>query len=89
MNRLQTLAADQIARHGRDRYPTEQQQLLKLVSEVGELADAWLKWGSANSAFETELCDVALSLGALANKTRHDLDLSVETLVNRDKRDFS
>jgi NTP pyrophosphatase (non-canonical NTP hydrolase) len=89
MNRLQELAAQQIARHGRDRYPNQEAQLLKLVSEVGELADAWLKWGSANSAFESELCDVALCLGALANKTGHDLDLSVETLVARDDRHFS
>lgn len=89
MNQLQRLAADQIQKHGKDRYPTVHEQLLKLVSEVGELADAWLKYGSANQMFESELCDVALSLGALANKTGHDLDLSVNTLVGNDNRTFN
>lgn len=85
---LQVLAQAQIEKHGRDRYPTIHEQLLKLQSEVGELADAWLKAGSANDAFRIELCDVALCVGALANKTAVDLDKAVRHLVERDTRTF-
>lgn len=86
---LQSLAADQIAKHGSDRYPTTHEQILKLVSEVGELADAWLKDGSANDAFYAELCDVALCVATLANKTGLDLVGAVRQLVETDSRKFT
>lgn len=86
---LQGLAADQIAKHSSDRYPTTHEQILKLVSEVGELADAWLKDGSANDAFYAELCDVALCVATLANKTGLDLVGAVRQLVETDSRKFT
>jgi NTP pyrophosphatase (non-canonical NTP hydrolase) len=68
---LQLLSARQIAAHGVDRYPTVQLNLIKLMSEVGELADEILKNGPRERVL-AELSDVALCLGALANKLKVD-----------------
>lgn len=95
---LQVLANIQLAKHGKDRYPGLDLQLIKLVSEVGELADALLKWrvsaafGPLKAAQEkviSELCDVALSVAMLANKLGIDLDQEVAALVEHDERRFN
>lgn len=95
---LQTLADAQILKHGVDRYPSMERQTLKLVSEVGELSDAILKWRTGSSVKTSaelredvvaELCDVALSLGALANKLDVNLDKAVSSLVALDERRFN
>jgi len=72
---LQHLALLQMEKHGADRYPTVNQQMLKLVEEVGELAKAinkagpkWNTIGPERDRVRSELSDVALSLGNLATK---------------------
>lgn len=84
---LQRLAHQQIEKHGIDRYPSVQSQMLKLVEEVGELAKAINRGDLENQAHE--LADVALSLGSLATKLGVPC---LEDLVTRhvasDKRNF-
>lgn len=53
------IAAGQLAKHGRDRYPDPQQQALKVCAEAGELGDAILKacthWQRASDGSRAEL----------------------------------
>ena len=79
-------AAEQIRKHGRDRYPTSQSQMLKLVEEVGELAERVNK-GQMDKA-RLEAADVALALYNLAAKCGFDLDEAIRELVTEDTRKF-
>jgi NTP pyrophosphatase (non-canonical NTP hydrolase) len=80
------LAAEQIRKHGLDRYPTSQSQMLKLVEEVGELAEEINK-GRMDRA-RCEAADVALALYNLAVKCDFDLDEAIREVVTQDKRKF-
>lgn len=92
MNDLQVLAARQIDKHGRDRYPTVVRQAMKLTAEVGELNDALLKdplLKTNRNAIKSELADVALCVAELANKLHLDLADIVRELVENDDRTFA
>ena len=80
------LVALQIQKHGKDRYPTVQSQLIKLVEEVGELA----KEINAGDYEKTRLeaADVALALYNLAFKCAFDLDDAIQSVVRADVRKF-
>lgn len=84
----QQLAARQIANHGRDRYPSVQSQLIKLVEEIGELAKEINKNGS-HSRIRDEMADCGLALYNLANKCHVDLDKAMHNIVDHDDRKFA
>ena len=81
------LAAHQIEKHGKDRYPTIQAQFTKLVEEVGELAKEVNKerWALARD----EAVDVALALYNVAAKIGFDLDKAMREVVAFDNRKFA
>jgi NTP pyrophosphatase (non-canonical NTP hydrolase) len=88
------IVREQLARHGTDRYPTPELQLLKLVSEVGELADAWLKAADGGTQAQldhirAEFADAALSLYALGDKLGLDVITEMRALVAADSRKFT
>lgn len=80
------VAALQLRKHGRDRYPTSQSQMLKVMEEVGELAERVNK-GQMDKARE-EAADVALALYNLAVKCGFDLDEAIRDVVENDMRNF-
>lgn len=80
------LAATQIENHGKDRYPTPEMQMIKIMEEVGELAKEINK-GNVDKA-RLESADVALALYNLANKLQFDLDSAIHEVVTKDKRSF-
>lgn len=95
-------ARRQIAQHGKDRYPSWQSQLRKLVEEVGELNkaanryeaslfsdDGLRKLGKTRDELESEAADVALALYNLADKFQFDLDKAIRNKVQSDVRKFS
>jgi NTP pyrophosphatase (non-canonical NTP hydrolase) len=87
------LARAQIARHGRDRYPTAALQALKACAETGELADAVLKYADSPSPenlerVREEYADAGLALFALGDKLGLDLIVSMMRLVENDERVF-
>jgi NTP pyrophosphatase (non-canonical NTP hydrolase) len=85
------IAAEQIAKHGADRYPTLDAQMLHLVSEIGELAEEVLRHRAKNglsAEFRREYADVGLSLYELGNKLGLDLIACMAELVSNDERDF-
>lgn len=91
------LAKRQIANHGRDRYPTREAQMLKLMEEVGELSKEVNKapkftdspmTSPALIRVQNEAADVALALYNLAAKFGFDLDTAIECKVDSDTRKF-
>lgn len=93
------LAAEQIRKHGKDRYPTIPMQFNKLVEEVGELAKevnkAYVAYTSGIEVFDVnrtnlkgEAADCALALYNLAAKCGFDLDSAIRTVVDEDVRKF-
>lgn len=95
-------ARRQIAQHGKDRYPSWQSQLRKLVEEVGELNKAANKYeaclleigglkkiGKMKDEIVGEAADVALALYNLADKFQFDLDKAIRNKVQSDVRKFS
>lgn len=92
------LAMRQIAKHGRDRYPTAVAQAAKLVAEASELllavAEHFELHGDATHDIDeclhvrSELADTGLSLYSLAPKLGLDLLAAMDELVERDGRKF-
>jgi len=86
------LAKKQIAKHGRDRYPTAPLQALKACAELGELADLICKAESGRailpSRFREEYADAGLALFELGNKLGIDLMACMRELVDADERKF-
>ena len=87
------LAAEIIAKHGADRYPDADRNLLKLVSEVGELADAALDYGADGSTeswehLRKEYADVGLTLYALGSKLGLNLIEEMQQVVDSETRRF-
>jgi NTP pyrophosphatase (non-canonical NTP hydrolase) len=80
------LAQMQIDNHGRDRYPSIQDQFIKLTEEVGELAKE-VNRNNLNKA-RLEAADVALALYNLARKMGFDLDDAIADVVDKDTRNF-
>lgn len=87
------LAAQLIAQHGVDRYPTVNQNLLKLVEEVGELAKEILAVPDGGSyeryGIAKEYADVGLCLYALGSKLGLDLIAVMQSVVDHESRVFS
>jgi NTP pyrophosphatase (non-canonical NTP hydrolase) len=88
------LAREIIAKHGVDRYPDANLNLLKLFSEAGELADAALDFAADGSAgnwehLRKEYADAGLTLYALGNKLGLDLFTEMQRVVDNETRRFS
>lgn len=90
------IARRQIAKHGRDRYPTVAAQFGKLLEEAGEIAEAL--WGDEGGDLAPsrirehvvkELADTGLALFELCNKLGvTDLIGAMRDLVDADERRF-
>jgi NTP pyrophosphatase (non-canonical NTP hydrolase) len=85
---LAELAALQIKKHGRDRYPTWEESLRKLVEEVGELNKEINRSNPGHPSIAEECADVALSLSNFCTKVGVDLDEAVLNKVLNDDRNF-
>ena len=93
------LSRAQIAKHGKDRYPTAGAQYSKVLDEAGELGEALIAFaGGAFSLTEAEdlslavgkeLADVGLALYALGDKLGLDLIDAMRDLVSQDSRTFA
>jgi NTP pyrophosphatase (non-canonical NTP hydrolase) len=75
-----------LEKHGVDRYPTPELNLLKVVEELGEVTRALLR-GDDEKARD-ELADVAISLYALSDKLGFDLDERIRLVVEQETRSF-
>jgi NTP pyrophosphatase (non-canonical NTP hydrolase) len=75
-----------LEKHGVDRYPTPELNLLKAFEEAGEVTRALLR-GDLEKARD-EIADVAISLYALADKLDFDLDARIRMVVAREQRSF-
>lgn len=83
------LASYQIAKHGKDRYPTPKAQFIKLVEEVGEIGKELNREKTINVVkMAGELADTALALYNLADKFSIDLDRAIAAKVEHDERRF-
>lgn len=82
------LAAEIIAKHGTDRYPTVEQQALKVVGELGELVEAILK-GHPPEQVAKELGDTGLALYALGTKLGLNVDVCMADVVVGETRSFA
>jgi NTP pyrophosphatase (non-canonical NTP hydrolase) len=89
------LARQQIAKHGKDRYPTAWQQACKVGSELRELlaeldaAGYGAQDGELNERIGDEFADVGLALYELGNKLGFDLIERMRELVAADTRSFA
>lgn len=87
------LSRQQIAKHGKDRYPTASAQYSKVLDEAGELGEALMQWyGSSGidvTALKREYADVGLALFALGDKLGLDLIECMRELVQGDERKFT
>jgi NTP pyrophosphatase (non-canonical NTP hydrolase) len=86
------LARMQISRHGMDRYPDVPAQLLKLMAELGELAEEIANHhrpleGVADR-IRREYADVGLSYYELGSKLRLNAIECMTEVVDGDERDF-
>jgi NTP pyrophosphatase (non-canonical NTP hydrolase) len=92
------LSRQQIAQHGRDRYPTVGSNFAKVLEELGELGtaifslpprppDEWLSGGMPDEV-RKEYADVGLALHALGDKLGLDLIAEMRSLVEADTRKF-
>lgn len=82
------LARLQIEKHGKDRYPTVEGQMFKLMEEVGELAKEVNRPVILDEKLRGELADVGLALYNLAIKCDIDLDVEIKSKVENDVRKF-
>ena len=88
------LSREQIARHGKDRYPTIEKNLKKLAEELIELGLAIGHAAVAGTDTATdpevrhEYADVGLAYHALGDKLRLDAIECMNELVENDTRDF-
>lgn len=94
------LSALQIAKHGKDRYPTPKANAEKLVVEAAELLGAIAEHQNSRThrrnhaladcvLVRGELADVGLCLHALGNKLEIDPIEAMRELVDRDTRRFA
>lgn len=87
------LAKELIHKHGKDRYPTIEAVLLKLVEEIGELVQQFNKRdpeaGIDINKFAKEYADVGLTLYELGNKLYLNLEDEMLTVVNNDNRKYA
>jgi len=93
------LARQQIAKHGKDRYPTIGAQYSKVLDEAGELAEALIGYAGGalsvrqadelSAAVAREYADVGLALYALGDKLGVDLIACMRELVAADERSFA
>jgi NTP pyrophosphatase (non-canonical NTP hydrolase) len=81
------LSRKQIAKHGRDRYPTIAAQYSKVLDEMGELGETLIV-GMDPEDQKREYADVGLALFELGNKLGLDLIACMAEVVDGDKRDF-
>lgn len=82
------LAREIIAKHGTDRYPAVEQQALKALEELGELAGAVLKGRPAGEVAK-EYGDVGLALFELGSKLGLDLGECMAAVVAGETRTFA
>jgi hypothetical protein len=87
------LAREQIAGHGMDRYPDVPAQLLKLMAELGELAEELAgrhrPMEGLAERIRREYADVGLSYYELGNKLHLDAVECMTAVVSGDERHFS
>jgi hypothetical protein len=89
------LSRCQIAKHGKDRYPTGWEQACKVAAELRELmneldsAAFGAVDGLVNDRIRAEYADVGLALYALGNKLGLDLIECMRELVAADTRTFA
>jgi cell division septum initiation protein DivIVA len=82
------LSRQQISKHGRDRFPSAELQMLQLVSEIGELAKEIARGVADAARVRAEYADAGLSLFALGDKIDADLIGCMAQVVDNDARDF-
>lgn len=82
------LASELIGKHGKDRYPTVELTMMKLVEELGELSSEILSDKSAKATAD-EYADVGICLYQLGNKLGLDLIECMKTKISNDHREFS
>jgi hypothetical protein len=86
------LARQQIAKHGRDRYPDAQRQMLRLMAGVGELAEELAGWHrpleGLRDRIRREYAGIGLSYFELGNKIGLDAIGCMAQVVDGDERDF-
>lgn len=87
------LARQQIARHGKDRYPSPAAQYGKVLDEAGELGEALISWAGTEAAEDlarvrSAYADVGLALFALGDKLGLDLTECMRELAGNDTRSF-
>ena len=83
----------QIAKHGKDRYPSPILQFCKVMDELAELGAALEKSRAsyvvrATPEVRAEYADVGLALYALGNKLGLDLIECMQALTAADERKF-
>ncbi len=83
------LVREIIRKHGVNRYPTIEQQLLKLTTEVGELIDAYQKPDKDVNDFAKEYGDVGLTLYQVGNTMYLNLEEEMLNVVNKETRKFA
>jgi hypothetical protein len=89
------LSRTQIAKHGKDRYPTAWAQACKVSAELRELmaeldaAEFGAADGEVNDRIRAEYADVGLALFAFGNKVGLDLIECMRELVAADTRTFA
>lgn len=82
------LARRQIAKHGKDRYPTKGAQFAKILDELGELGTELIDLGRLE-LIRREYADVGLALHELGNKLGIDLIECMREVVDTDERTFA
>jgi NTP pyrophosphatase (non-canonical NTP hydrolase) len=83
------LARELLRKHSVDRYPTIEQKLLKLVTEVGELVDAHMKPDKDVNDFAKEYADVGLTLYHIGNAMYLNLEEEMLKVVSNETRKFA
>lgn len=89
------LAREIIAKHGTDRYPGVDSNMMKLVEEIGELMSEILAYGEfmdgepPHASLRKEYGDVGLTLYALGNKLGLNLFDEMQAVVEGETRSFT
>lgn len=78
-----------IAKHGKDRYPTPEPALLKLVEELGELVQEYLRPDCDMARVRKEYGDVGLALYGLGNVLGLNLEDEMCEVVENETRRFA
>jgi NTP pyrophosphatase (non-canonical NTP hydrolase) len=82
------LAREIIAKHGKDRYPDAGLALLKVMEELGELVQAYLR-GDNSEHVRKEYGDVGIALYALGDRLGLNLDDEMHLVVSNETRRFT